>query len=234
MTTSQPYSRPLVIDLYHGDGVENFIATKRSGILGVIHKASQGTSTVDHLYAPRRAAWLEGPQCELPNGDLAQPLWGAYHFYTGGGAAEADFFLHTTQPDERTLLALDWEPVPPHGATPGRVGVVEFITYIHVKTGQWPVVYSGNSAKEALGTSRNSVLAPCRLWLAQYGRKWTVQRTWQEPWLWQNNGDNYGPGPHTIPGIAGLCDNNCLTGSMTPARLIAEWSSAPAAAGAAP
>jgi hypothetical protein len=52
-----------------------------------------------------------------------------------------------------------------------------------------------------------------------------VQQSWQRPWLWQNNGDSYGPGPHNIPGLKGLCDNNCLVDPMTEADLLAQWAS---------
>jgi hypothetical protein len=50
-----------------------------------------------------------------------------------------------------------------------------------------------------------------------------VQASWKAPWLWQNNGDSFGPGPHTIPGICGLVDNNTVVPPMTADRLIAEW-----------
>jgi hypothetical protein len=34
--------QPLVIDIYHGDNVSSFTQVKDAGIVGVIHKASQG------------------------------------------------------------------------------------------------------------------------------------------------------------------------------------------------
>jgi len=46
--------------------------------------------------------------------------------------------------------------------------------------------------------------------------------SWEIPWLWQNNGDNCGPGPHTIPGIGGFCDNNTIVTGTVP-DLLAGW-----------
>ena len=46
-----------------------------TGIVGVIHKATQGTTYVDETYASRR---VEALACGL--------LWGAYHFGVGGAA----------------------------------------------------------------------------------------------------------------------------------------------------
>ena len=45
---------PNIIDIYHGNIVNDFAALKAAGILGVIHKCTQGAGYADPLYAMRR------------------------------------------------------------------------------------------------------------------------------------------------------------------------------------
>jgi GH25 family lysozyme M1 (1,4-beta-N-acetylmuramidase) len=204
-------NKPLVIDIYYGDEVQDFARTKAFGILGVIHKASEATGFTDKLYAVRRK--------------LATDLglkWGAYHFFHGAEpVAEADHFLAVAEPDADTLVALDWEDVP-HGDAPPASAARAFLERIEEKLGRKAVIYSGNVAKEQI-KGADAYFGSHRLWLCQYGPAWRVQQSWTAPWLWQNNGDNYGPGPHTIPGLKGLCDNNTIVDPMTVEQLLAEW-----------
>ena len=213
MTATKPATKPVVIDIYYGDQVEDFALTKAFGIVGVIHKASEATGFTDKLYAARRK--------------LATDVglkWGAYHFFHGAEpVAEADHFLSVAEPDADTLVALDWEDVP-HAATPPASAARAFLERIEEKLGRKAVIYSGNVAKEELN-GPDAYFAAHRLWLCQYGPAWRVQPSWQRPWLWQNNGDSYGPGPHTIPGLKGLVDNNTIIEPVTVDQLLAEWAS---------
>ena len=134
--------KPLVIDIYHNDPVESFQEIKDAGIQAIIHQASEG-SRRDQLYEHRRQAFV----------DLGFK-WGAYHFFHGNGKAEADFFLSAAQPDENTLLALDWEPTP-NGVTPSYAAARAFLERIEEKLGRKAVVYSGNVAKCAKIRSRH-------------------------------------------------------------------------------
>src|SRR5690242_11536953 len=92
-----------VIDLSHHNGTHlDFQAAAGAGIVGVVHKATQGTGHVDPMYvtnrSPARGAGL---------------LWGAYHFGVGAdGVEQADFFLGTVKPDALHLLVLDFEANP--------------------------------------------------------------------------------------------------------------------------
>jgi lysozyme len=213
MTASKPANRPVVIDIYYGDQVEDFELTKAFGIVGVIHKASEATGFTDKLYAARRKLAAE-----------VGLKWGAYHFFHGvEPVAEADHFLGVAQPDADTLIALDWEDVP-HAAAPSAAAARTFLERIEDRLGRKAVIYSGNVAKEEIDGA-DAYFAAHRLWLCQYGPAWRVQPSWQRPWLWQNNGDSYGPGPHTIPGLKGLCDNNTIIDPMTVDQLLAEWAS---------
>jgi GH25 family lysozyme M1 (1,4-beta-N-acetylmuramidase) len=206
-------SKPLVIDIYYGDQVQDFARTKAFGIVGVIHKASEGTGFTDKLYGVRRKLAT----------DLGMK-WGAYHFFHGADpAAEADHFLAAAEPDADTLVALDWEDVPHLGA-PGAAPARAFLERIEDRLGRKAVIYSGNVAKEKI-KGADAYFGSHRLWLCQYGPAWRVQQSWAAPWLWQNNGDNFGPGPHDIPGLKGLCDNNTIVDPMTEADLLAQWAS---------
>jgi lysozyme len=200
-----------VIDIYHGDEVVDAAKVKAFGIVGVIHKASESTDVVDRLYAARRKAFT----------DLGLK-WGAYHFFHGADpAAEADHFLAAAAPDADTLVALDWENVGAGAASAAAARV--FLERIEDKLGRKGVIYSGNVAKEKIA-GKDAFFGAHRLWLAQYGHGWSVQPSWSAPWLWQNNGDNFGPGPHAIPGIKGLCDNNTIVAG-TVGDLVASWAS---------
>ena len=205
--------QPLVIDIYHGDAVQDFARVKAAGIVGVIHKASQGGAVVDRAYASRRKLAL-----------AAGLKWGAYHFFdfSAPAAAQAEHFLSVADADSDTLVAFDWENV--GSREPSAALAKAFLEAIEAKLDRKAVIYSGNVAKEQIAGA-DAYFGAHRLWLCQYGPAWRVQQSWQRPWLWQNNGDSYGPGPHNIPGLKGLCDNNCLVDPMTEADLLAQWAS---------
>jgi GH25 family lysozyme M1 (1,4-beta-N-acetylmuramidase) len=209
--------QPLVIDIFHLNPVTDFAAVVNSGIVGVIHKAYEAGVT-DKLYAVRRKAFA----------DAGLKCWGAYCFFHGsdkGGnpKTEADRFLDAAQPDANTLIALDWEK-DEDGYVPSLADAKAFLSQIQYRLGRKAVVYSGNVAKEKI-LGQDAYMGSHRLWLAQYGSKWNVQKSWTTPWLWQNNGDNVGPGPHNIPGLTGLVDNNTVVPPMTAGNLISQWAS---------
>src|ERR1700681_2786420 len=106
---------PLVIDIYHGDVVVDFARTKASGIIGCIHKSSQGTGLVDRAYASRRKLAL-----------AAGLKWGAYHFMSlEDPQGQADHFLSVADADADTLVALDWENI--SGSSPTAEQVKAFL-----------------------------------------------------------------------------------------------------------
>jgi lysozyme len=90
----------VVIDISHHNGNVDLNKAKEAGILGVIHKATQGIGMFDSRYEANRQ-----------QAQAAELLWGAYHFGTkANGAAQADFFLSKANADSQTLLVLDYEP----------------------------------------------------------------------------------------------------------------------------
>lgn len=162
---------------------------------------------VDRTYASRKKAAL-----------AAGLLWGAYHFADNSDVEkQVDNFLSVVKPDDTTLLCLDYEP---NGArTMSLAQAKQFLQLVYDRTGQRPVLYSGNLLKEQL-TAPDEFLCRHRLWLAQYGRAPKLPCGWSNYWLWQYTGDGIGPKPHSVPGIKtqGI-DLNVFAGN----DLAAEW-----------
>ena len=198
-----------VVDLSHHNGTVDLGAAKRDGILGVIHKATQGLAYADPVYAANRA------QAQA-NG----LLWGAYHFGTGDDpVAQAEHFLTVATPGPADLLVLDLESNL-DGASMTLEEAHAFVTHVQVTTGRWPGLYSGQYVKELLGVTVDAVLANCWFWLAQYGPTAVVPPTWKTWTLWQYTDGGLGPLPHTVEGI-GRCDRDLFAGT-TP-QLLAWW-----------
>ncbi len=228
-----PVFGPVAIDLYQGDNVQDtpgplggFARVKAKGIAFLLHKASEGVSVVDSRYQARRAAWMDGIPIPVKdvNGAVLQltPKFAAYHFLIGEDpVAEARHFLATAQLKPGDDAAVDWEQSA--GRPPPTADAVDaFCSVVEAALGFPMIVYSGNVAKEQL-KGVDTRFSRRRLWLAQYSRTFQVQESWSFPWLWQDDGDDGGPGPHTIDGIDGFCDNSTVAGPMTVTRLHAEW-----------
>jgi GH25 family lysozyme M1 (1,4-beta-N-acetylmuramidase) len=205
-----------VVDLYHGDLVSDFAKAKIAGVHGVIHKASQGASITDSMYPLRRKRAI-----------TAGMLWGAYHFMTAAPAElQVAAFLHAADPDDRTLMALDFEPGANSKATPNLALLREMLLLIEGKLKRKAVIYSGSLLKETMGASHDDYLASHRLWLCEYADRWKLAPlvSWEKPWLWQYTDGRSGPFPRTVDGIPGA--SKCLDCNHydgTPAQLAAEW-----------
>jgi lysozyme len=208
----------VVVDISHHNGNVDLTKAKADGIVGVIHKASQGTSLGDNKYQTNRE-----------KANTAGLLWGAYHFGTkGDGKAQADFFLSKANPDDQTLLVLDFEPN--GNSTMTLAQAKAFVTRISEVRGSFPGLYSGNLIKEQLGGKPpDPILSQCFLWIAQYGPKVTnIPATWPTWTLWQYTDGNVGPQPHSVDGI-GNCDRDRFNGSIENLRKL--WGVATEAAG---
>ena len=198
-----------VVDLSHHNGGVDLVRAAAAGLLGVIHKATQGTRYVDPTYAT--------------NKDLATDaglLWGAYHFGVGGdGVTQADHLLTTVEPDQQVLLVLDFE-ANHQGPSMTLEEARAFVTHVEDATGRWPGLYAGHYLKELLGTQLDPVLANCWFWLAQYGTTPVVPVNWKTWTLWQYTDGGLGPEPHEVDGI-GRCDRDKFNGTKT--RLQKLW-----------
>jgi len=182
---------PMVADMSHGDGVNSFGQAFAAGLVGVIHKATTGASGKDDHYKERR-----------PLATQAGLLWGAYHWGTAAPISQqVDNFLDWADPDQHTLVALDFERDDGNQMTLD--GARQFLDLINTKLNRKAVLYSGDTAKTALGKKNDSFFGSHRLWLAQYGNSPSVQRSWKTYWLWQYTDGSVGPGRKTVPGLPG-------------------------------
>lgn len=204
---------PIVLDLSHhnaipgnyNDLVAQFRKFKAAGIVGIIHKATEGTLTVDNRFATRRQAAFE-----------AGLLWGSYHFLKFGSIPQqAKHYIDTADPAPDNLVALD------HESTATLAEVTAFLKYVEIRLGRKAVLYSGATIKEQLGTRVDPYLGSHRLWLAQYSPTAKVQASWSTYWLWQYSDEGQ------VGGISPI-DVSTYQGSAT--ALAAEWSGGPLAA----
>ncbi len=197
-----------VVDISHHNGNVNLQLAAAAGIIGVIHKATQGTAGVDQMYQTNRTL--------AANAGL---LWGAYHFGTGGnGAGQAQHFLDVVGTTDNTLLVLDFEPNP-SGATMSLADARAFVTAVQQATGRFPGFYSGSLIKQLLGNNKDPLLAQCWLWLPQYGPNAVVPPNWPTWTMWQYTDGNVGPQPHSVNGI-GNCDRDKFNGTEDQLRAL--------------
>ena len=204
---------PKVLDLSHHNpigGANNdqdyeagFTQISAAGILGIIHKATQGTRSIDVEYARRREAAIE-----------AGLLWGAYHFADASNPDDqAEHFLAVAKPGDETLIALDYEPLA--GNTMTLAGARRFLQNIENAMGRKAVLYSGNLIKQTMKRP-DEYFNSHRLWLAQYGPAAKLPVGWGRYWLWQFS-DKGG-----FPGVTGNVDKNAFDGDFQ--QLADEWS----------
>lgn len=248
MTLNKPYC----IDIYQGDTVqgdndEGFAQVKASGIAFLDHKASQGADETDRMCALRRKAWMDGvavPVIDVDGTALqVPPQFGFYHFNgTGPAASEAAHFKAAVLAagfQRGDDLCLDWEDIirgaskfqqPPTWAD-------DFCNVTEDWCGFAIKIYGGNTPREQCPKASSAIidrLTARRFWDCQYGiyRADLLPLPWQKigPFQWQDDGDQWGRGPHTIAGLKGYCDNSTVVGAMTVAKLYAGWGGvAPAA-----
>ena len=203
---------PNVIDIYHGNTVNDFAALKVAGILGVIHKCTQGAGYVDPMYVERRKLATD-----------AGLLWGAYTFNTGEPViAQVNQFISHAEPDANTLMCLDFEDNPHSQMSLQQAR--QFLQSADANLGRKVVLYSGNRIKDLLGDQIDFFFGGHRLWLAQYGPIAKVQPSWRgnSQWLWQYSESG------RLPGTDGSIDLDFFSG--TPQDLANQWSGAPPAA----
>jgi lysozyme len=214
-----------VIDISHNVTVSDFRAVRRSNILSVIHKVSEGGDWFDPSYASRRA-----------EAEATGLLWGGYHFGTRqySGERQAEAFLSACRPAPSTLIALDLEPNDRNPRNTMTLAQAEaFVRTVHRATGRLPMVYThaawANGEKygrRGLRLDRpvtpGSILARCDLWLAEYR-----EQNPEVPYAWAGKGwrlwqyaadetpDSYGHGSdyRAVEGVT-HCDRNVFNGDV--------------------
>ena len=191
-----------VLDLSHYNTILDWNKIRDAGIVGIIHKSTEGGTYVDKEYAERRQQAI-----------AAGLLWGAYHF---GNATEVEeqvqnFLKNVDWENWPTLLALDYEPNQKSQMSLDQARV--FMQRVYEITKQMPVLYSGNLIKEQLGSREDQFFGSHRLWLAQYGSMPSVPAAWDTYWLWQYSDGAAGPEPKNCPGVNSPVDTNSFLGS---------------------
>lgn len=185
-----------VIDLSHHNPEPDFAKVKASGVIGVIHKATENTGFTDPKRASRLAKARQAGLCIS-----------TYHFLRPGNIeAQMEFYLDTVQPVKGERVCLDYED----DAMP--LSQLEAcVTYLWSKRPDLQItVYSGHTIKEKLGNTRNGILAQTSLWIAQYTEasspSWPMQ-TWPAWSLWQHTDKA------SVPGISQPVDGNKFNGT---------------------
>lgn len=222
-----------VIDISHNVTVTDFRAVRRSNILAVLHKVTEGGDWFDPSFGKRRQ-----------QAEAAGLLWGGYHFGTRqySGEKQAAAFLSACQPGPATVMALDLEP---NDANPRNTMTLrqaeEFVLAVQRATGRLPMLYTHPAWADgqvygrrriSLGASvkPGSLLASCELWLADYREDPQLPYAWSgKGWrLWQYAADEtaanfaHGSEPRAVQGV-GHCDRNLYSGDE--ASLYRFWKS---------
>src|SRR5436190_8890834 len=146
---------PVCIDISHHQGFPDFDQVKADGVLGIIHKATEGTSYID----PNRA--------ENCSNAIKAGLAVATYFWLkpGDGRAQAEFYLSVLEPQPGERVVIDYEEdgcslTTLHDAV---AALLDFGNDLQV------TIYSGHLLKEQLGNDSDDFLADhTDLWLAQY------------------------------------------------------------------
>lgn len=146
---------PVCIDISHHQGYPDFDEVRASGVRGVIHKATEGTSFIDSARAENLA------NAKKAGLAIATYFW----LKPGDGRAQAEFYLSVIDPVDGERVVIDYEE---DGCTLTtlRDAVQALLDY---KRGLQITVYSGHLLKEQLGDDHDDFLASSTdLWLAQY------------------------------------------------------------------
>src|SRR5262249_42107986 len=146
----------VVIDLSHYNEVTSFPDIKAGGIVGVIHKATQGLDDRDPKYRLHRER------------AIAACVWGG-DFPVGAhtdAGARPRFFLSVVDPGPQDLLALDFEQ---NGEDTMTLAQAEqFVTEVFRETGRYPGFYSDSLVGSLLSEGVNETLRQCWFWRAEY------------------------------------------------------------------
>lgn len=190
-------ANPIVIDISHWQPEPNFSQVKEGGTIGVILKATEGTSYVDPTLKGRAASAMR-----------AGLLISTYHFLRPGNyEQQMAHFLKTVNPVQGERLCLDHEDT---GVSLAALkDCVEILLNDPRKL--QVTIYSGHVIKEQLGSKEDEYLAEnTSLWIAQYtsaaAPSWPKQ-VWPAWSLWQYSQTE------KVSGISGNVDGNKWNGT---------------------
>jgi GH25 family lysozyme M1 (1,4-beta-N-acetylmuramidase) len=199
------------LDLSHHNWPINWDELKQNtDLIAVGWKASEGDYMTDQYYDTART---EATQRGY--------LWMAYHFGTNNTVSEqVDRFLSVAKPNFNTRLALDWEDYGEKQMSLSQVQ--EFLSLVDSKTNRLVTLYSGNTAKEAMGDTHNEFLGKHPLWIPRYSSSANSQPVPQASWaawdVWQYAADGSGVTPNVAHGVPGHPDCNVFYDNVVAVR----------------
>ena len=201
-----------VIDISHHNTITSFTTVRNDGVVGVIHKATEGRDYRDKEYWTRKS---QAKQAGLK--------WGSYHFSSSANPLlQVENYLSYARPEPDEIICLDYEPSS-SGTNMSYGQMVEFVELIHQELKRYPFVYGGHLLREATKNVTDSVLTKCPLWYARYpdsGGPVGIPKLWPQWTFWQYTDGNIGQQPHQVAGI-GNCDRD--TYNRTEADLVGKW-----------
>lgn len=188
-------SPTIIVDLSHHNPEPDWRELAAGGVVGVILKATEGTSYVDDTFHDRRMAAEE-----------AGLVVSSYHFFHGNAQAEMTHYLETVVPRAGERLCID------HEAEASLSELEDAVLFLKNTVPDCQItIYSGHLIKDQLGSKANEILAEnTSLWIAHYtsadSPTWPKQ-VWQTWSLWQFTDKA------SVKGISAGVDGNRFNGS---------------------
>lgn len=184
-----------VVDISHWQDTPDFVTAKAKGLVGVFHKATEGSTYVDQNFTARREA---ARAAGLP--------FASYHFLHGGDiTGQIAHYLSIVNPAKGERVVID------HEAEATLAELRQAVQLLLDDSRNLQVtVYSGHLIKDQLGNTNDPTLAKAALWIAQYtdaaAPSWP-KATWPVWSLWQFSDDGF------VPGFAEPVDVNTFNGT---------------------
>jgi lysozyme len=195
----------LVLDMSHYQTVSNLDGMMAAGIVGVIHKATQGSTYVDPKYGARRK-WLKESGF----------AFASYHFLEHNCAAkQMQHYIATAKPEAGELVVIDYEK-----ADCTLTDLNTAVAWLRNNAPDNPIcIYGGSLLKEHLGSRKLAWLAGTSLWIAQYtsGDAPTWPAQWARYSLWQYSDGKVGGKPNSVSGVSQV-DCNEFNGTEAECR----------------
>jgi lysozyme len=196
-----------IIDIYDGNDLVSLEDASNLGVRAVVHETGMGLYKKDRAYARRKE---EAIQKNL--------MWGAYHLLSAESIEDQlDRFLGLEDgSDNRTAMALDWEPTS-HG-TMTHEALRTFVDKFHARTGFYPILYCDSRIRRLHGIVRGDpLLAKCPLWYAcrrnhEDGPE-IPSATWSTYALWQFDDEKRKNGAPYPPDVLPGADWNSFKGT---------------------
>jgi lysozyme len=200
-----------IVDLSHHNTVTDWGAIQRAGVIGVILKATEGSTFTDSTFKDRRD--------DAANAGL---IVSSYHFLRHGDVdAQIAHYFDVVMPQKGERVCIDFEQSGSN-TPPTLDDLHAAIDAILTRDPTLQIaIYCGHLLKELLGDRRDEKLAQHALWLAQYtaGTPSWPKGTWPIWTLWQYSDGTAGGQPRLTDGVKGPVDCNVFNGSRENAAI---------------